>query len=216
MRRSATAASGGSPPASWRAWRRSTCRPTATASATATACSARRSRRLAGRAARDLAGARQPLGVRAPRERLRDRLRRLGRRRGERRRRRRLCLAPAERVIATAYDTPIVGWRGAGEHAAPVEGGADRPDPARRLQRRRPHRRAGGEQPGRRADARALSGRRTPGGPGAAAAAGVLLLLGLAAGHRAPAPAAVRHARTSPTRWRSSSTTRIRRSASPS
>ena len=42
-RRSATAASAGSPPASWRAWRRSACRPSATASATTTACSARRS-----------------------------------------------------------------------------------------------------------------------------------------------------------------------------
>ena len=37
------AASGGSPPASWRAWRASRCRPTATASATTTACSGRAS-----------------------------------------------------------------------------------------------------------------------------------------------------------------------------
>ncbi len=125
---------------------------------------------------------------------------------------------PAERVIAIAYDTPIVGWRGqARQHAAAVEGAADRPDPARRLQRRRPYRRAGGEQPRRSADARALSGRLDARRAGTAAAAGVLLLLGLAAGHPAPAHAAISTRwTTSPTRWRSSSTTPIRRSRSPS
>ena len=64
---------------------------------------------------------------------------------------------------------------------------------------------------------RALSGRRHAGRPGAAAAPGVLLLLGLAAGPPAPAHAAVRRRSTTcPTRWRSSSTTPIRRSPSPS
>ena len=42
-RRSATAGSAGSPPATWTAWRRWRCRLTATASATSTACSCRRS-----------------------------------------------------------------------------------------------------------------------------------------------------------------------------
>ena len=55
------------------------------------------------------------------------------------------------------------------------------------------------------------------GGAGAAAAAGVLLRLRLAAGPRAPAPAQLRRPpHRCPTRPRSSSTTRIRRSPSPS
>ena len=50
---------------------------------------------------------------------------------------------PAEHVLAVAFDTPIVGWRGAPrQHAAAVERAADRSDPARQVQRRRPHRRA--------------------------------------------------------------------------
>ncbi len=69
-RRWATAASAGSPPASWKAWRRWASPPTATASATSTACSARSSRRRAAGTARGLADLRQPLGVRAAGSRL--------------------------------------------------------------------------------------------------------------------------------------------------
>ena len=80
-------------------------------------------RRLAGRAARDLARARQPLGVRPARERLRGRLRRPGRvPRGERRRRRATSGSRRERVIATARRHPDRRLaRGAGEHAAALD-----------------------------------------------------------------------------------------------
>ena len=50
--RSATAGSAGSPPATWTAWRRSPCRPTATASATSTACSSSRSATAGSRSCR--------------------------------------------------------------------------------------------------------------------------------------------------------------------
>jgi glycogen phosphorylase len=73
---------------------------------------------------------------------------------------------------------------GAGEHVAAVEGRAARSDRPRRLQRRRPHRLADGVEPRRRSDPRPLSRRRIAFGAGAAAAAGILLLVGLAAGHR--------------------------------
>ena len=78
--------------------------------------------------------------------------------------------------------------RQARQHAAALVGAGDRPDPARRLQRRRPHRRAAREQQGRSALAGALSGRFPPGRAGTAAAAGIFLLLGLAAGHHAAPP----------------------------
>ena len=52
MRRSAMAASAGSRPASWKAWRRSASRPMATASATTTACSGRSSRTAGSRNSR--------------------------------------------------------------------------------------------------------------------------------------------------------------------
>ena len=175
-------------------------------------------RRLAGRAARDLARARQPLGVRPARGGLRDRLRRPGRVPRAERRQRTLRLASrgeGEGHRLRHADRRLA--RRPGQHAAAVEGRPDRPDPARRLQRRRPRRRLAESN---RADAltRVLypadTSRR---GPGAAAAAGILLLLGLAAGHPAPARAAVRHASTtSPTRSRSSSTTPTRPSAWPS
>ena len=84
---------------------------------------------------------------------------------------------------------------GAGEHAPALEGRPDRPDPARRLQRRRPCRQPRREQPRRRADPGALPGRHLAVGTGAAAAAGVFLLLGGDAGHPAPAQAAVRAVR---------------------
>ena len=103
---------------------------------------------------------------------------------------------PAEKVKATAYDTPDRRLaRGAGEHAPALEGRPDRPDPPRRLQRRRPCRQPRREQPRRRADPRPLPRRHLAGRAGAAAPPGVFLLLRLAAGHPAPAHAAVRPAR---------------------
>ena len=95
---------------------------------------------------------------------------------------------PVERILAVAYDTPVVGWRGNRVNtlqAVVVDG--DRSDPARRLQRRRPHRRAARQQQGGSAVARALPGELHPGRAGIAPAAGVFLHDGLAAGHRAAA-----------------------------
>ena len=135
-------------------------------------------RRLAAGDARGLARPRQPVGVRAPGSQLRGRLRRLGGggagRRGERPPR----LAPerdhrgdrlrhADRRLARAPR----------QHAAAVVGARRRPAEARRLQRRRlPRRRI--RPRARRGDLQgALSQRRHPGRPGAAAAAGVFLRL---------------------------------------
>ena len=72
----------------------------------------------------------------------------------------------SEQVLAVAYDTPIVGWRGKRVNTLRLWTRAcRRPDPARRLQRRRPHRRARRKQQGRRAHPRALSRPiRTPAG----------------------------------------------------
>ena len=125
---------------------------------------------------------------------------------------------PAEQVKATAYDTPIVGWRGgAGEHAPALEGRPDRPDPPRRLQRRRPRRQPRREQPRRRADPRALPGRHL---------ARRARSCGSGRSISSPPPrcrtscagtcSSTAGSTTSPTRWRSSSTTPTRRSASPS
>ena len=157
----------------------------------------------------------QSLGVRAPRIRLRDRLRR--RRRGNRPRpmaAQQYVWKPGEVVLAIAFDTPIVGWRGKRVNTLRLwSARADRSDPARCLQQRRPCRRA------ERADARgehhprALSLRRDAGRAGAAAAPGIFLHLGLAAGSAAPPSPAIQGSRaTSPTRPPSSSTTPIRRS----
>ena len=106
-----------------------------------------------------------------------------------------------------------------GQHAAPVVGARARSDAARRLQPRRPCRRAAPSSSRRRASrASSIPTTRHAGRPGAAAAAGVLLLLRLAAGPRAPAPAAstATCATAARARRRSSSTTPIRRSPSPS
>ena len=100
--------------------------------------------RLAGGAARDVARPRQPLGVRAPRKLLRDRLRR--QRRDHRRRRRRHralhLAAPGARHRHRLRHARGRLARQAGQHAPALDRAAHRPDPARRLQRRRPHRRA--------------------------------------------------------------------------
>ena len=125
---------------------------------------------------------------------------------------------PAETVQAVAYDTPIVGWRGQHVNALRLWS-ARSPDPlqARRLQHRRLSRRR------RRGSARRidlqvpLSERREPGGPRAAAAPGIFLRLGLAAGS-GQAPSRLRRpvARARVRRPRCSSTTPIRASRSPS
>ena len=150
-------------------------------------------RRQPGRAARDLARARQPLGVRPPRGRLRHRLRRPGRVPRPERRRGTLRLAAGRDGEGHRLRHPDRRLaRRAGEHAAALEGRPDRPDPPRRLQRRRPLRQPRREQPRRRADPRPLPRRHLARRAGAPAPAGVLLLVGLAAGHPAPAHAAVR------------------------
>ena len=68
------------------------------------------------------------------------------------------------------------------QHAAALVGAGRRPAAARRVQSRRPCRRAGGAGARQRHLAGALSERRDAGGPGTAAAAGVFLHLGVAAG----------------------------------
>ena len=125
---------------------------------------------------------------------------------------------PAETVQAVAYDTPVVGWRG--EHVNTL-----RLWSARALDPLKLEAFNLGDHVGALADRvrqEAISkvlypSRRIAGRPGIAAAAGILLHLGLAAGPRAAAPAGLwRPALACRTRWRSSSTTRIRRSPSPS
>ena len=146
-------------------------------------------RRLAGRASRKLARPRQSVGVRAPRALLRGRLRRPCRIRHLQGRPSRAACLEAGRAHPGGRLRHAGGRlaRQPREHAAAVVVDGDRSDPARRLQRRRPHRRAARQQQGGSAVARPLSGRLQPGRTGTAAAAGVFLLDGLAAGHRAAA-----------------------------
>ena len=90
---------------------------------------------------------------------------------------------PAETVDAVAFDTPIPGWRG--RHVNTLRlWSARAADPllARRLQPRRPCRRAGRARAARGDFARALSERRDRRRPGPAPAPGILLRLGVAAG----------------------------------
>ena len=101
--------------------------------------------------------------------------------------------------MAVAYDTPDRRLAGeAGEHAAAVDRPADRPDPARRLQRGRPYRRARESTKAETLDPGALSGRCHAGRAGTAAAAGIFLLLRLAAGHPAPPPPAIQRSGSLP------------------
>ena len=141
--RSAMAALAGSPPASWKAWRRSASPPMATASATTTACSARSSR-TAGSRNCPRTGCRigNPWEFERPRSHLR----------------RSASAARSKSIAATAARSAV--WhpaetvarrrlrhadrrlaRPARQHAAAVVGARGRPDPARRLQPRRPCRR---------------------------------------------------------------------------
>ena len=175
--------------------------------------------RPAGRAARGLAVAPQSLGIRAARSELRHRLRRHRRGRavssttrpassGSRRR----------RILAVAFDTPMVGWRGRRVNTLRLWS-AQAVDPIRLEAFNR------GDYTGALADlTRAETITRVlypadfdSGRTGTAAAPGVLLHLGLAAGHRPPPLPAVRQgAATCRRRSPSSSTTPIRRSRSPS
>ena len=197
-------------------------RPTATASATTTACSARCIKdgwqhEYPG----ELAGVRQPVGVRAARGRVLRSASAAPSRRSTaagRHRARTSGIRP-RRSMAVAYDTPVVGWRGTPrQHAAAVVGARDRPAAARRLQPRRPCRRA--RQRARRPNAisQVLY-------PSDATPAGQELRLrqeyfftsaSLQDIVRRHLQAARRHRARCPTRSPSSSTTRIRRSPSPS
>ena len=155
-------------------------------------------RRQPGRASRDLARARQSLGVRPARGRLRHLLRRPGRVPRAERHHRALRLDPGREGQGHRLRHPDRRLaRPPGEHPPPVEGGPDRPDPPRRLQRRRPHRQPRREQPRRRPDPRPLPRRHLARRAGAPPPAGVFLLVGLAPGHPAAPPAAVRPPRQS-------------------
>ena len=192
-RRSATAASAGSPPASWTAWRRCRSPHPDTAFATTTASSGRSSA---------TAGSR--------------RFPRIGSRHGNPWEFERPevnyaigfggwveAVADGEESVRHVWHpdetVEAVGLRHADrrlarpprQHAATVVGARRRSAEARRLQRRRLHRRPFGHR-ARRGDLQgALSERRDPGRPGAAAAAGIFLRLGLAARPRPPPRQAV-------------------------
>ena len=196
--RSATAVSGASPPVSWTAWRRCRSPPTATASATTTACSARSSATAGSRRRPRTGSPRQPLGIRAPGGATTRSASAAGSRRspttkGDTRH----VWHPGETVEAVGYDTPIVGWRGRHVNTLRLwSARARRSAEARRLQRRRLHRRAV-----RSVRAEAISkvlypSDATPAGPGTAAAAGIFLRLRLAARPRAPPCQADRDIRT--------------------
>ena len=216
-RRSATAASGGLPPASWKAWLASRCRPTATASATITACSARPSSTAGSTSCPEdwLAGGNPweferpevvyPIGFGGSVEHVAEGgvIERIWQ--------------PAETVQAVAYDTPVVGWRG--RHVNTLRLWSARAADPLQLETFNLGDHVGALADRARAEAISrgpLSERRHDGRPGAAAAAGVLLHLGVAAGPGPPASAALRRPEH-PAREgrRSSSTTPIRRSPSP-
>ena len=132
----------------------------------------------------------------------------------DRRRQRRASVwQPAEKVLAVAFDTPIVGWRGKRVNTLRLwTAQRDRPDPRSTPSTRRPYRRARRAHPGRDASpACSIPPTSTPAGQELRLRQEYLLLLRLAAGHRPPPrPAVRRHPATSPTRSRSSSTTPIR------
>ena len=95
------------------------------------------------------------------------------------------------RVVAVAYDTPVIGWRGQFVNTLRLwSARARRPADAGRVQPRRPCRRAGGRRPRQRHLADPLSQRRDPRRPGTAAAAGVFLLLRVVAEPGVPPPPA--------------------------
>ena len=104
----------------------------------------------------------------------------------------RLEWRPAEHFLAVGFDTPIVGWRGARVNTLRLWS-AQPVDPIL-LDKFNSGDHIGALEESSRAEAitRVLyPAEFDAGGAGTAAAAGVLLLLGLAAGHRAPPPAAI-------------------------
>ena len=162
---------------------------------------------LAEGVARGLARRRQPLGISPPGVHLSDRLRRARRDHRARRRRHRALRVAARRVRFRGRLRHAGGRRGGAhdQHAPAVVGACERSAPARRFQPRRSCRRARRSRPLGSDLARALPERRHAGRTGAAAAAGVLLRFGLAAGHVAAPPArAAAISRASPTTSRSS------------
>ena len=180
------AASGGSRPASWKAWPPLAWCPMATASVMTMACSARRS---------SMAGTNRPRPgwISAAWEFERSEVKYLigfggsvtatTNEQGEVQH----FWHWAEGVRAIAYDTPIVGWRGAGVNTLRLWLRAAASGlPPGALQRWRSHRRRGGRGACREHLASALSGRQHRGGAGAASAPGVLLRRCLAAGPAAP------------------------------
>ena len=217
---SATAASAGSPRASSIRWRRSRFPRSATASATSSASSTRRSS-TAGRSSAPTSGC-----ATATRGRSRGRSGRVevklgGHTEHYQRRAAAACACAGSRskiVIGVPYDTPILGYRQQHrQHAAAVDAPrrpsrSTSPSSTRRLLRR-------GQAEGRlrEPDQGALSERRADPGQGAAPRAAVLLRLVLAAGHAAHHARHRRFRSSASTRSSpSSSTTRIRRSRSPS
>ena len=197
-RRSATAASAASPPASWRAWRRS--------ASPAYGYGIRYDHGIFRQVIQDgwqhelpedWLVVRQSVGIRAAGGRLHDRLRRHGASDDRRRRRRspRMSWHPGGDRRPRSPSTRRSS-AGAGAHVNTLRlWSARAADPlARRLQPRRPRRRAGRPRARRGDLARALSERRHAGRPGAAAAAGIFLRVRVAAGPGAPAQAAARRA----------------------
>ena len=173
-------------------------------------------RRLAAGVPGELVVLRQPLGIRSSRSQPHGRLRRFGR--NDRHRRHQRCdLAPGGKRrrgrLRHAGDRLARAIR---EHAAPVVGARGRPADARRVQPRRPCRRAGRRFARQCHITDPVSQRRDPRGPGTAAAAGVFLLLRVVAEPGVPPHAAARqhpHAGAGPAP--SSSTTPIPPSPCP-
>ena len=209
MPASATAAWAGWPPASSTAWRRSACRPTATASATSSACSPANPGRLAGRGAGRLAAQRRPVGVSAPG---RDLSRQLRRRRAHDRRRG----SPdrAEQVLAMAFDMPMPGYGTETVNTLRLWSARRRASSISPLQPGRLHRRGRRQEPWESLTRVLYPHDGTATGRELRLRAGVLLRQRVAAGH----PAAATCARTgtlrraAASRSRSTSTTPIRRS----
>ncbi len=174
-------------------------------------------RRLAGRARRRVAPRREPVGDAAsgqdgPRQLLRachrldGRPRALPRPLGRRTDRARRAVRHADCRIRDQHR----------QHPAAVVGAGFARVRPRGVQRRRLPARGRGEGPQRDHLQGALSERRVPRGQGAAAQAAVLLRRLLDQRHHAALQEGHRDFERSPTRWRSSSTTRTRRSRSPS
>ncbi len=119
---------------------------------------------------------------------------------------------PAERVIATAFDTPIVGWRA--KRVNTLRLWSAKPIDPILLDKFNAGDHLGAlaeMQQGRAVDAGPLSGGLDSGRAGTAAATGVFLHVGCHPGHPASPPSAIRPISTIlPTRWRSISTIRIR------